>query len=103
MLDSQDAIPPFPFKEKGPEGPLKFRRDRLFSVSVAVVGIRRESYQAAVYRKRLELDGKADAVFMRKGGADLGPLLTGFAVALVLFDGEDVQVRVGRCRRGLDG
>jgi hypothetical protein len=42
---------------------------------------------------------------MGESGADLGPLLLGFAVGLVLFDGEDVEV--GECRalrvQGLGG
>jgi hypothetical protein len=29
---------------------------------------------------------------MRKGGTDLGPLFSGFAVALLIFDGEDAWI-----------
>jgi ABC-type antimicrobial peptide transport system ATPase subunit len=40
---------------------------------------------------------------VRKGGADFGPLLPGLAVALVLFDGKDVEVGECRCVCGCSG
>jgi hypothetical protein len=64
---------------------------RLLAVAaVAVVRVGRQCYQSAVERNRLELDAEAEALFVGERGADFGPALTRFAVALVLFDGEDV-------------
>jgi hypothetical protein len=64
----------------------------LFVIAAVVRGITREDDQAAVYRKCLQLDAKAGALLVWKGSADLGPALLGFAISLVLFYREDVQV-----------
>jgi len=88
-------------EKKGPGGgPPRTWRYGLLTI---VVAVGRQCYQSAIQRNRLQLDGEADAFLVRKRGADLGPALTGLSVALVLFDGEDVQVRVGRGFCGCSG
>ena len=79
-------------RKRGPEGPQKRRSRGLFAVAtVTFVSVGRQNYQATIDGESPKFDAEAEAFFVRKGGADFGPLLLRFAVALVLFDGEDVK------------
>jgi hypothetical protein len=55
----------------------------------------------AVDGKGFELDAEAETLLVWEGRADFGPTFAGFAVALVVLDGEDVEVGK-RGQLGLD-
>jgi hypothetical protein len=80
---------------KQKKGPLRAPKKLALSLLAVVVRVGRQCYQPAIKGEGLELDGEADSFLVRKRGSYLGPLLAGLAVVLVLFDGEDVEVRVG--------
>ena len=78
-----------PIKGNKKEGPRSGFTFELFPIVVVTVGW--QYNEPAVDWERSEFDAEAGAFFVRKGRSDLGPLLPGLAVALVLFDGEDVK------------
>jgi hypothetical protein len=56
-----------------------------------VVGVGPEDDEAAVDGEGLQFDGKSGAFFMREGGADFGPVLSGISVAFEFVDDEIVD------------
>src|ERR1700675_693253 len=86
-------------KKRGPEGPERGWLMDLLGVAV-VVAVRWQYDQPAVDREGFQFDRESGSSLVREGGADLDPAFPRPAVALELFDGENVEVgeRLGGCR-----
>jgi len=64
-------------------------------LAVALLGsflrIGRQDNQPSVDGKGFPFDAESGTLLVRKGGADPGPFLLGFAVTFIFLDGEDVE------------
>jgi hypothetical protein len=91
-LKSQIAISRKAQSRTEKKGPVRAPEWKVSKLLVVAFGIGWENDEAAVNGEGFEFDAEAETFLVRESCTNFRPAFAGFAVALVLLDGEDVEV-----------